>query len=99
MTVPWPIIWDWSVFDLSIFNWISYSPLHNNLIIDVSIDVLIDVLKDVSFTTSKRNMIFNTRNIIYKLPGKLPNSLTLRITLNKEIAAKSQNCIGTQPGV
>ena len=44
-------------------------------------------------------MIFNITNFIYKLPGEFRNNLTLRITLDKEIVTKSQNCLGKQPGV
>ena len=39
----------------------------------------------------------NTRNLIYELPFELPRDLKLRTLVNKEILAKSENCMGTQP--
>ena len=36
---------------------------------------------------------------MYKLSHKLPNNPRLRIVGNKEISAKSQECIETQPSV
>ena len=47
----------------------------------------------------KRNLISSIRNLTNELPLELPNNLTFRMLGNREILAKSQNCMGTQPGV
>ena len=39
------------------------------------------------------------KNIIYKLPGDLPNDLRLRILGNKKMVGKYQHCKGPQPYV
>ena len=47
----------------------------------------------------RRNLISRIKNLIYELPHELPNNLRLKILGNKEILAKSQSCMRTQPSV
>ena len=47
----------------------------------------------------RRNLISRIKNFIYELPHELPNNLRLKILGNKEILAKSQSCMRTQPSV
>ena len=46
----------------------------------------------------KQNFM-SIKNIIYKLPGDLPNDLRLRILGNKKMVEKYQHCKGPQPYV
>ena len=45
----------------------------------------------------KQNLISGIANLVYELPSKLPNDLTLMIIENQEVLEKSQVMVDTQP--